>query len=413
LAFEKVMKFGGAALADGPAVERVCAIVREHGGDRPVVVVSAHQGVTSLLDATAREAAEGRVDGDRVRIRHRSLLRQLGLDAELLNRYFAEIASLLGELARRRRLLPEERDLILSYGERMSARVVAHALNRGGVAATPVDAFDLGLTTDSNHGAARPLPESRLALRAALLEVPGVPVVTGFLAKDRHGNLTTLGRNGSDLTAALVAEAVGAEGLELWKAVGGMMTADPAIVPGARVLERLSFEDAAALAQHGAEVLHPEAIAPAARAGIAVRFLDVRNPRGKGTLLEPGPAAPGPVGISSRRRLARVELPAPAHPRLEAVACLSDGDRVRAYYPGVSAAEAGFALAAVVGRAPGDPELARRILEILAKVGVRVLDAALGAERSTQLLVVAEEDLERAVCALHEALFAPAQARVP
>ena len=95
------------------------------------------------------------------RIRHRSLLRQLGLDAELLDRYYAELASILGGIARRARLLPGERDLVLSYGERMSARIVAHALKRRSLSATPVDAFDLGLTTDSNHGAARPLPSSR------------------------------------------------------------------------------------------------------------------------------------------------------------------------------------------------------------------------------------------------------------
>lgn len=365
------MKFGGAALRDGPAVERACAIVRDLGGDRPVVVVSAHQGVTGLLDLVAREAAEGEVDRDRVRIRHRSLLRELRLDSELLDRYFAELASILRGIAQRRKLPPDERDLVLSYGERMSTRIVAHALKSQGVPATPVDAYDLGLISDSNHGAARPLLESRSRVRSALLEVPGVPVVTGFLAKDRHGNLTTLGRNGSDLSAALVAEAVGAAELELWKSVGGMMTADPAIVPEARVIERMSFEDAAALAGHGAEVLHPDALEPALRAGIAVRFRDVRDPRNPGTELEARASSPGPVAIAVRRVADR-------------------------------------ALVALVGRGDGGA----RALESLLEAGLVPLETHCGAERASQLFLVRAEDLERAARIVHAACFEDLGARL-
>jgi aspartate kinase len=384
VAFEKVMKFGGAALADGPAVERVCGLVRDFGGDRPIVVVSAHQGVTAMLDAHARAATQGAIDSDRFRIRHRGLLRQLALDAELLNRYFAELVSLLGEIARRQRLLPGERDLVLSYGERMSARIVAHALKKIGVPATPADAFDLGLTTDSNHGAARPLPESRVAVRAALLEIPGVPVVTGFLAKDLHGNLTTLGRNGSDLTAALVAEAVGATQLELWKAVPGMMTADPALVPDARVIERLSFEDAAALAAQGAEILHPEALAPALRAGVAVRFLDVRAPRSAGTVLDAGSATAAPVGIAVRRRFQRA---------------------------GVTGEE--LALVALVGASHADLAVPARALAALSRAGVQLVETLVGEDRASHRVVLHERDLERAVRAIHAEFFAAESARVP
>lgn len=418
------MKFGGAALADGPAVERVCEIVRELGGRRPVVVVSAHQGVTASLDELARAAAQGSVDSDRFRIRHRSLLRQLGLDAELLDRFFAELASLLGEIRRRRRLLPEDRDLALSYGERISARIVAHALRNAGVPATPVDAFDLGLTTDSNHGAARPLPESREAVRRALLEVPGVPVVTGFLAKDRHGNLTTLGRNGSDWTAALVAEAVGARELELWKTVGGMMTADPAIVPEARIIERISFEDAAELARHGAEVLHPQALDPVLRDGVAVRFRDVREPSAPGTLLEPRANDPGPVGIAVRRRLVEVDFE--GHAALDPILSVGEKGRTRAYLVPGPATESrlaelegrpevrrGLALAVVVGRWPEESRILARVLDALADTGIPVVEAVLGRGRASQFFVLREGDLEPAVRGIHTALFAPEGAHIP
>ncbi len=435
------MKFGGAALADGPAVERAGRIVRDLGGERPVVVVSAHQGVTSLLDSVAHAAAMGQVEGDRIRIRHRSLLRQLGLDSELLNRYFAELASLLAEIGRRRQLLPGERDLVLSYGERMSARIVAHALKKAGLPATPVDAFDLGLTTDSNHGAARPLRESQEAVREALLQVPGVPVVTGFLAQDRHGNLTTLGRNGSDLTASLVAEAVGAAELELWKAVGGMMTADPTLVPDARVIERLSFEEAAEFAFHGAQVLHPEALAPALRAGVAVRFLDVNHPSAPGTVLDEHRAGGGPVGIAARLLLLRIGLPANgcgsrAERLMELAASLVrhgvepaawtvNGDRVEVLVvPGQAvdallteigrraSVEKDLALVALVGRASSDDtELASRALDALARAGAPAREAIVGASRASQLFVVGASDLERAVRGLHAALLSPEGAR--
>ena len=435
MTFRKVMKFGGAALADGPAVERVCRIVREKGGERPIVVVSAHQGVTGMLDSVAREAAAGAVDGDRVRIRHKGLLRQLGLDAELLNRYFAELASLLESVRARGRLLPGERDLVLSFGERMSARVVAHALKRAGLRATPVDAFDLGLTTDSNHGAARPLPGSCAAVRDALREVPGIPVVTGFLAQDRLGNLTTLGRNGSDLTASLVAEAVGAAELELWKAVGGMMTADPALVGDARIVERLSFEEAGELAAHGAEVLHPEALAPAERAGMTVRFLDVSDPEGAGTTLVREPLGAGPVAIAARRRLVRLVLAADGttssagrlaevaalltRHAVEPAACRASGGKVDlllAPGPATDAllAEIGrsglvekdLALAAVVGRPCSGA------LGALARIGVPAREASVGDARTSQVFLVHADDLERAVRGLHAALLSPRAAPV-
>ena len=427
LAFEKVMKFGGAALADGPAVERACAIVRDFGGRRPVVVVSAVLGATSLLDSVAHAAAQGDVDRDRVRIRHRSLLGQLGLDAELLDRYFAELASLLRGIAERRRLSPDERDLVLSYGERMSARIVARALQERGLPATPVDAYDLGLLSDSNHGAARPLLESRERVRAALLEVPGLPVVTGFLAKDRHGNLTTLGRNGSDLSAALLAEAVGASDLELWKSVRGLMTADPAIVPEARVIERMSFEDAAALASHGAEVLHPEALEPALRAGISVRFLDVRDPDGAGTVLGMTSETAGPIAIAVRRRLSRLSVRADSRPQLlrvlasEPALASGDGARFDAYVaagPDLELRISGIdgpieilrdlALVALVGRGASYA----RALESLSEADVDVVEAAIGAGRATQLFVVRAEEVERAASVVHTACFAGERARI-
>src|SRR5688572_3241238 len=159
-----VMKFGGAALADGAGIRRVGEILAARGGARPVAVVSAALGVTELLIAAAAAAAEGRSELERVRVRHRTLLSQCGLDQELLNHLLSELAAVLEGIRSRRALTAAERDFVLSFGERMSARIVAAALRAGGRNATPVDAFDLGLISDSNHGCARPLAGTSAAI---------------------------------------------------------------------------------------------------------------------------------------------------------------------------------------------------------------------------------------------------------
>lgn len=442
MAFDTVLKFGGVSLADGPGVLRACKIVQEQGGARPIVVVSAHQGVTDLLDTIGRSALEGHLEGDRVRIRHRTLLRQLDLEPDLLDRYFNELFGLLAEVQVRRRLLSGQLDHLLSFGERMSARIVAHTLKKMGLRATPVDAWDLGLTTDSNHGDARPLPEGTKQIRAALEQVTGIPVVTGFLAKDTRGNLTTMGRNGSDLTAALVAEAVGAHEVQLWKAVGGMMTADPEIVPDARVVEHLGFQEATEYAFHGAEVFYGPALSPVQRGGITVRILDVHDPAARGTILEARTRGEGPVGIAARRNVLRLdlaigasELRAPrvaelftvlARHRVEPGVISTAGDRISVLVTPTGNVEAAvvelgrrvtvvrdLALAAVIGRDIGyDATLTARSLELLSDERVVVGEAFVGVRAPSQVFVVPADQLERAVRALHAGLLSPVRARV-
>ncbi len=442
MTFDTVLKFGGVSLADGPGVLRACKIVQEQGGARPIVVVSAHQGVTDLLDTIGRSALEGHLEGDRVRIRHRTLLRQLDLEPDLLDRYFNELFGLLAEVQVRRRLLSGQLDHLLSFGERMSARVVAHTLKKMGLRATPVDAWDLGLTTDSNHGDARPLPEGTQQVRAALEQVTGIPVVTGFLAKDTRGNLTTMGRNGSDLTAALVAEAVGVQEVQLWKAVGGMMTADPEIVPDARVIEHLGFQEATEYAFHGAEVLYGPALSPVQRGGITVRILDVHDPAARGTILEARTRGEGPVGIAARRNVLRLdlaigasELRAPrvaelftvlARHRVEPGVISTAGDRISVLVMPTGNVEAAvvelgrrvtvvrdLALAAVIGRDIGyDATLAARSLEMLTHQRVEVAEAFVGVRAPSQVFVVPADQLERAVRVLHTGLLSPVRARV-
>jgi len=434
-----VQKFGGAALADGAGVERACHLVaasRERRGTGPVVVVSAHSGVTDRLEELARAAAGGSYSLDRVRIRHRSLLAELGLASDLLDRYWRELASLLGGVQDRRRVEAAELDLVLSYGERLSARIVARVLARLGIPATPVDAWDLGLLTDSRHGSARPLEGIADSIRDALAQVPGVAVVTGFLAKDRRGNLTTLGRDGSDLTAALIAEALGACELQYWKTVPGILSADPEVIAGAHLLEAVTPLEAAELAFHGAQILHPAAVAPARRARVPIRVADVRAPEAPGTRFREEVARSAPIALATRRDVLalRIEVPSPGQ-RGERAARLftvldahgvthgltfADGCMVEALVepgPSVPAAladlagetsiERDLATLALVGEGiGGDGALAREVLATLEGVAVEPRRLALSGRAASLAVAVARGDLPRAAGALHDSLVA-------
>jgi len=434
----RVLKFGGAALATGEGVQRACRIVLERGGPRPVVVVSAHAGVTELLAAAAAGAAGGGAPGaggpgkglEGIRIRHRTLLRQLELDGELLDRLLRELADVLAAIRSRAALGPAERDFVLSFGERMSSRIVARCLRRMGSEATPVDAFDLGLTSDSNHGRARPLPGVGRALRSALGGVPGVPVITGFLAVDRRGNLTTLGRNGSDLTASLVGEALGAAEVQYWKLVEAVMTADPELVPDARPLARLSWEEADELARFGARVLHPEAIGPARRAGIPVWLGSVRDPSGPGTRIEGEGLRAGTLALACRADLAEVEIPDRAGeaaerlleglggPAFEGVASrrVEGGRRIAMPEDAALAAaqssdgrelrvEAGLASAAAIGAGAGRDRIGRA-REILADAGIEARALPLRDPARSVLFLLPADRLAEGAARLHALLLA-------
>lgn len=293
-----VHKFGGAALADAVAIRRAADLARSGEGD--IVVVSAVEGATDLLEGLARAAAAGRADARPFARRHEALFAQLGLETELLRPFLLELEGRLADLASRGVLDAATLDGVLSLGERVSSWVVARTLAATGTPAVPVDARDAGLTTDDRHGDAIPIPganggELARTLRAA----QGIPVVTGFIGRSSAGRTTTLGRGGSDLSAALVAEAVGARELILWKTVGGVLTADPSLVDGARVVPALSYDEAAACAELGARVLHPGALDPARRAGLPLAVRDVAAPGDAGTTIRPEVEPRGAVLVAS------------------------------------------------------------------------------------------------------------------
>ena len=298
-----MLKFGGTSVADADAFERVATIVRAHGGPRPVVVVSALAGVTDALLSSVTAAAEGDVAQARRSVegqldRHREVARRL-VSAEAaarfddeLERTRLEIAELLERLPSEPRGQPALRDEIASCGERLSASLLAATLAAAGLPTRHADARRC-IVTDETHGQATPLvPETERRTRGELLpllEGGLVPVLGGYIAAARRGRTTTLGRGGSDYTAALVGAALDAGEIQIWTDVSGVLTADPRVVPHARPIPRLSYAEAAELAYFGAKVLHPKTIQPAMDRRVPVRICNSRAPEDPGTVVTAQP----------------------------------------------------------------------------------------------------------------------------
>ena len=292
-----VCKFGGTSVADAAAIGRLVNIVRSRAGERPVIVVSALAGVTDALLGLAPLARQG----DRTAladamaalgIRHESTARELACGAAVIDAVRDE---LLGcrvalESALGRPLRAAELDGLAGAGELCSSRLVAAALEAAGLPATWVDVRSI-MITDDRFGRATPDMEV-LAARvrdclAPLLAAGRIPVTQGFIGATADGLPTTLGRGGSDFTAALLGAALPATRVEIWTDVNGLMTADPRIVPSARTLRAASYEEAAELATFGAKVLHPATAMPLVRAGIPIVVLNSTRPAERGTTIEP------------------------------------------------------------------------------------------------------------------------------
>jgi aspartokinase/homoserine dehydrogenase 1 len=293
-----VHKFGGASLADAAAIGQAVAIVRSHRSEPTIVVVSAMAGTTDHLLAIAAHAARG--EPARVaeligllRAKHAAAARAIlpaGTARTALLGYiaqqFAELTGLAEGLGLLRDLTPRTSDVIVARGERLSARLITAALVARGVRARYVDAMEV-IRTDAHFGHASPDYDrtDRVARRALrpLLARRVVPVVPGFLGASAAGELTTLGRGGSDLTASLLGRALGADRISLWKDVPGLLTADPKVVPDARVIPALHSREAAELAYYGAKVLHPRALIPLAGRNIPLYVRPFGDPASSGT----------------------------------------------------------------------------------------------------------------------------------
>ena len=212
-----VMKFGGTSLGDRERIETVVRLVRGRLARKPVLVCSAHAKVTDLLLEGARAAAQGKPDVGPIAAREHEVLTSLKLPTSLVDDDLRRLSEIFQGLSLLRELTPRSLDHVAAFGERMCVKAIAALLRRRKVPATAVQADEAGLVTDARYTRAQPLPEAYEHLARSLRTVKGVPVVTGFIGRDRDGNVTTLGRSGSDYTATIVGRAVGAEEVEIWR----------------------------------------------------------------------------------------------------------------------------------------------------------------------------------------------------
>jgi aspartate kinase len=318
-----VVKFGGTSVADAAAITRATEIVRGRLDREPIVVVSALAGTTNALLALAEQASRGQLIGavravEALRERHLAQSAALLGTGEAADELCAELSAMFDELAHLAEALsvlgdltPRSKDAIAAMGERLSSQLVVAAMHKAGLPAEHVDAREVMITDDRYCGAE---PQTELIAEAArdklvpIVRRGAVPVLGGFIGATRAGVTTTLGRGGSDYSAALLGAALGAESIEIWTDVDGMLTADPRVVEGARLIEQIRFDEASELASFGAKVLHPSTIAPAVERGIPVWIFNSRNPAGRGTRITHEAPRRAVSAIASRGGIVLVQM---------------------------------------------------------------------------------------------------------
>ena len=450
-----VMKFGGTSIGDADAIRRMRRIVE--GERRPkLVVVSALSGVTDQLFALATTAGRAEADTaaaevEALRHRHHELTAQIvgpSVRARVVDEIDAtcdELASLIHAVGVLRELTPRSVDAIVAFGERLSSRLVAGALASTAAGSTWIDATDV-LVTDATHGRALPQIDAtagRLrSIAIPALDVGAVGVVGGYVGATADRVTTTLGRGGSDYSAAVFAVALDAVELQIWTDVDGMLTADPRIVSTARLVPQLSYAEASELAYFGARVLHPESIQPAIGRDLAVRILNARRPEGAGTTITATPLArSGSVtALACKRGVTVIEITSArmlmAHGFLKRLfdvfdrfgtavdvvttsevnvsVTIDDAGRLEALAAELStfasvATEPDMALLCVVGdRLHDDPTMLGAVVGALAGIHCRMVSQS--ANRRNITLVIAELDLADAMRRLHDHFFGHAHA---
>ncbi|HUR29053.1 MAG TPA: aspartate kinase, partial [Planctomycetota bacterium] len=294
-----VMKFGGSSLASAERLREVARLVQEAAPSAPLVVLSAIGKTTDKLFHAAQAARDGDLQAslqgaEAIFDSHKDIAAELFGEevpeplAEALDARRDELEQLLRGISMLRELSPRSMDLVASFGERLSTQMLAALLAREEQSAVLFDVRQV-LITDARFGRAVPrkdLVQLRAHERLRALLVPGQAVVTqGYIGATEDGATTTLGRGGSDYSAALLGAAVQADEVQIWTDVEGVLTADPRVVPEALPIEELSFAEAAELAAFGAKVLHPATIQPAVEAGIPVTVRHTQRPRGRFTTI--------------------------------------------------------------------------------------------------------------------------------
>jgi aspartate kinase len=453
------MKFGGTSVADAGAIDGVAAIVAGRlgaPGAPPVVVISALGGVTDRLIAATRLAEEGEADRaaaglDDLLARHVTAASSLTTGTRrdrlvmAVREEFAAVTGLVHALAVLREISPRSLDAVVAAGELSSSRIVAAALEERGVPAQWVDARTI-ITTDAEHtGAAPDMIETCAKANAVLRPIAAagrVAVMGGFIGATPQGVTTTLGRGGSDYSAAIVGSCLGVDEIQIWTDVDGMLTADPRIIAEPQLVRRLSFAEASELAYFGAKVLHPSTILPAVSKNIPVRILNSKRPDVAGTLItaEARPADGRLSAIACKRGVTVVDITSTrmlmAHGFLRRLfevferfktavdvvttsevsvsVTVDDTRRLDAILENLQkfadvACEPDMAIVCAVGESlRADQTLFSRAVTSLDRVPLRLVSQA--ASRRNITFVLKDADVTQAMTLLHEEFFRPVTA---
>jgi aspartate kinase len=456
-----VMKFGGTSVQDSAAINQAVKIVAARLGRSPVVVVSAMAGVTDALLRLASLARERRFDDaasiiEAIRRRHLTTARELllqsaersfHLTAQRIQENLKELEGLTLSVATLGELTPRTQDAIVSFGERLSSALLAPALVAHGVAAELVDSRDFIVTDDRFTSATPDFGETEVRVRHALLPAIGsgvVPVAQGFIGATKKGVTTTIGRGGSDYSAALIGAALGAEAIEIWTDVDGLMTADPRVVPEALRIRVISFAEASELSYFGAKVLHPSTVLPAVERAIPIHIYNTRNPDCEGTLIV---AAPKPsrnviksiafkrgvtiVNVASTRMLLaygflrtifevferhQTSIDVVTTSEVSVSMTLDNADQLEAIKRdlggiGEVSVERDRAIVCVVGdNLKFTPGVAARLFRAIEHTNVNMISQ--GSSEINLTFVIDDADAERAVRSLHQEFFSEADSEV-
>ena len=449
-----VIKFGGTSVGDATRVANAIDIVAARREQQPIVVVSALAGVTNDLVA-ATEAARAcdieRVDQivEAIRQRHEDVAMQLVQQKfdffesflKQLQKHIDQIHTILKGIALLGEITARAKDKVVAIGEKLSSVLFAYSMMMRALPGELVDSEEV-VITDARFGEASPLMDETTAaaqrVLVPLIERNLIPVMGGFVGRTVDGATTTLGRGGSDYSAAIVGAAAGADEIQIWTDVDGMMTCDPRLIPAAKIIDRISYVEAAELAWFGAKVLHPKTIAPAVDRGIPVRVLNTHNVSSAGTLVtEQGDASRdgGPRAVALKKGITVVHMTSSKmlgasgflarlfaiFERLEVSVDLITTSEVSVSVTidekqNLDALEAALkdvaevtvhddqCIVAIVGRnLMADSAVGGRIFESLR--GIPVSMFSLGTSGLNLSIVMKDDDADRAVKAIHRALF--------
>ncbi len=373
-----VMKFGGEALRDENRVLYTANLIKKYKKEETVIVVSAMSGITDKLYELAKnvinmDEAKIREEIELIKRRHEIVIEKCVNDKykkeckDILKKLVEKLERTLLGISYVGELTPRSLDLVLSFGERLIAPIFSYVLKSLNIDTIHLTGYEAGIITDSNFGRANPIWEiTKKLVRENVGKYLGkkIPIITGYIACDEKGRITTLGRGGSDYTATIIGSCLDADEIWLFKDVKGLMTADPKIIPDAKIIRKISYIEAMELAYFGAKILHPKALEPAMERNIPVRIKPLFDPEDEGTL------------ITSE--------------------CERSKDIVKAIAVKKNVAALNIFGAGMVGL----PGIAARIFNALARNNINILMISQGSSETNISLVVEREDVEKAIDAI-------------